>query len=693
MKCGQKAIRIGQPIDGILQIVRGTFRVEVDVPGRPQALVLGRLGSGEILGELTWLMQADPTVRIVCESEEAATIRLPNDFLIEVFDRNASLAAKFYAFIATRAAERLQRAQQKDWSQDQELTMDENVKVPTTIAALWDNPAFFFILNMFVDDSEDHKEQWGPVIEFAHEVRGLRKEGVPAVVAQRVQTIHAAFFAQNAQQPISAISVSESDEFKGQLQTATEAALSSTQKFTRMPTRSNTNVAAANAKDSSTRHVYDETLQLAMAALERNCMPDFLGSRHYQYIVALRLKEKEHVTMDYFKIVRMLGEGAFGQVLEVVKRDCGKRYAMKVMEKQKMYDTYGSDTYEETVVLEKNLMAQLYHPLFINLAYSFQNINYLVLVMDACYGGDLEPFGFYGKERLTTKQVHFVGLEVLAMLCFLHSKRIMFRDLKPANLLLDEGGHLRLVDFGIAKQAAEDTPGPPTSTADCGSRPYVAPEVGSVTETGVPYGVACDFFSFGVMLYELKEKKYPFGEEPKYENVEAEFVQPELVDESGHEVLHMYDLVAGLLDWAPTTRLGGSAGGEAELRNHAYWGVDTDWELVEARRMPSPMKLLVEKRIVSAREREEETSKRSRISLDFSGEDVDYKAAKIAERMEDAQRLSKRADAADDETANGNDRRLMDMDAELSVEGWEFVSEHALAQEYVENASTIVSII
>ena len=70
-----------------------------------------------------------------------------------------------------------------------------------------------------------------------------------------------------------------------------------------------------------------------------------------------------------------------------------------------------------------------------------------------CYGGDLEDFGVDGKAAtLTEAQLRFVGVEVVCVIAYLHAHKVMFRDLKPANLLLDEGGHVRLIDFGIAKQ-------------------------------------------------------------------------------------------------------------------------------------------------------------------------------------------------------------------------------------------------
>ena len=344
---------------------------------------------------------------------------------------------------------------------------------------------------------------------------------------------------------------------------------------------------------------------MCLDALEAGCLKRFLHSAQYAYVHELRVKASHDLSVDYFQVLRKLGEGGFGQVLEVVKRDCGKRYAMKVMEKAKLSECFGSELWEAVVQCERDVLGSLRHPLMINLAYAYQNIEYLWLVMDICDGGDLSAFGANRQDedsKLTSDQVHFVGLEVVAMLSHLHELGILFRDLKPSNLLLDSDGHARLVDFGTAKMATvalsrsgpegegaagtgtgtgsgTDTAGgqaggqaggegggsngggrvvPPTSREFCGSVPYMAPEVANVEETDVPYGYACDLFSFGVILYELIEQSYPYGAEPEYKDVESEFRQPRLVDEATKaEIPHLYDLLAGLLDWDPRSRLGG----------------------------------------------------------------------------------------------------------------------------------------
>jgi serine/threonine protein kinase len=275
---------------------------------------------------------------------------------------------------------------------------------------------------------------------------------------------------------------------------------------------------------------------------------------------------------------------------------------MKVMEKKRIAEYYQGDDWEKLTLIERKLMANLHHPLLINLGYAFQNIKFLFMVMDISHAGDLQAFGCGGEEELTAAQVRFVAMEVCAVIVHLHNQLIMYRDLKPQNLLLDEQGHVRLIDFGVSEQADPAKGERPTSRTECGSMPYMAPEVKSAYDTREYYGVGCDWFSFGVVLYELQEKEYPFGDDPKYANMAKEYLQPELLDDDGEsEVKGLFDLLAGLLDWNPDSRLGATAADELVLQEHEYWqaenGTPADWELIDQRRMPSLLMPIVNERM------------------------------------------------------------------------------------------------
>merc|ERR550514_2118049 len=127
--------------------------------------------------------------------------------------------------------------------------------------------------------------------------------------------------------------------------------------------------ADASLPAAAARRIFDSAQLAAVAAMEAQCYEPFLRSDHFSYILELKAKEGIVPGLPDFKLQRVLGQGGFGQVLEVVKRDCGKHYAMKIMKKRELIS-------------------------------AFQDSEFLVLVMDACPGGDLSCFALT-KERLT----------------------------------------------------------------------------------------------------------------------------------------------------------------------------------------------------------------------------------------------------------------------------------------------------
>jgi len=393
-------------------------------------------------------------------------------------------------------------------------------------------------------------------------------------------------------------------------------------------------------------------------SIEVNCLSGFVQSPQYNYVLALKLKEQHIPTMEQFQALRVLGEGGFGQVLEVVKRDSGKHYAMKVMKKHELISAFKSDGWKETVLLERRLQGNLHHPLLVNLAYSFQNVQFLVLVMDACPGGDLSVFALTS-ERLTPQQVRFVGLETTAVLAFLHEQYVLYRDLKPENLLLDAEGHVRLIDFGLALSGNGEMP---TSMEHCGTPCYMAPEVKSASRKKKSYTHTADWYTLGVLMYELTEQNLPFGDDPRFMNARNEYRKPHMLNEKGQYDELLHDMVLRLLEWTPDKRLG--ARGSDEIKKHKYWN-EPEWQLVDARKMPSPLQAYVQGR---------------------SGPRPDKLRKQQRAAVETAVNMAK-ADYAGANGSQGSGGK------DLDVTGWDFVSSHAINQEYVESQVAAVSMV
>lgn len=191
------------------------------------------------------------------------------------------------------------------------------------------------------------------------------------------------------------------------------------------------------------------------------------------------------------------------------------------------------------------------------------------------------------------------------------------------------------------------------------------------------------------MLYELAEQCYPFGERPEFNNLLAEFLQPQFLgDDEETEVPHMYSLVSGLLDWDPKARLQGKA-----LREHDYWrspdGLPADWELIEERQLPSPLLPIVEQR------RAAHSKKMQARGSAWRRQDSATK--QVSEDLADAAAEQAKVDLATNDESFGsfnkgsfnknkdNLESLIELENEMRVVSWEFNSPHAIALEYLES--------
>ena len=186
-----------------------------------------------------------------------------------------------------------------------------------------------------------------PLIELVHAAQELQNESESSLLPRSISEIYSTHIAEDAPRPVLSLPL----ELRAQLKEEYRS---------------------ENSTANSLRHTYDDAMEHCLATLKERCFTPFISSEQFNYVLELRLKEKATASMDDFAISRRLGDGAFGQVVEVVKRDCGKRYAMKIMRKQGCQDVFGDD-WAEIVLTERKLMADMHHPLLINLAYAFQN--------------------------------------------------------------------------------------------------------------------------------------------------------------------------------------------------------------------------------------------------------------------------------------------------------------------------------
>jgi tRNA A-37 threonylcarbamoyl transferase component Bud32 len=162
-------------------------------------------------------------------------------------------------------------------------------------------------------------------------------------------------------------------------------------------------------------------------------------------------EEKKHVTIEDFELLKVLGRGAFGKVMQAKKKDTGKIYAIKVLKKSMVYQRKQvAHTQAERRILE---VAQ--HPFLMGLRFAFQSDTKLYLVMDFYSGGELF-FHLKKKKKFSEEEARTVVAEVALALGHLHKNNFIYRDLKPENVLLHETGHVCVTDFGLSKALEAD---------------------------------------------------------------------------------------------------------------------------------------------------------------------------------------------------------------------------------------------
>ncbi|KAL4677867.1 hypothetical protein H8959_020541, partial [Pygathrix nigripes] len=287
----------------------------------------------------------------------------------------------------------------------------------------------------------------------------------------------------------------------------------------------------------------------AMAFLQEQPFKDFLTSPFYDKFLQWKLFEMQPVSDKYFTEFRVLGKGGFGEVCAVQVKNTGKMYACKKLDKKRLKKKGG----EKMALLEKEILEKVSSPFIVSLAYAFESKTHLCLVMSLMNGGDLK-FHIYnvGTRGLDMSRVIFYSAQIACGMLHLHELGIVYRDMKPENVLLDDLGNCRLSDLGLAVQMKGDKP----ITQRAGTNGYMAPEI---LMEKVSYSYPVDWFAMGCSIYEMVAGRTPFKdykEKVSKEDLKQRTLQDEVKFQHDNFTEEAKDICRLFLAKKPEQRLG-----------------------------------------------------------------------------------------------------------------------------------------
>eukprot|EP00048_Salpingoeca_helianthica_P024000 m.28992 g.28992 ORF g.28992 m.28992 type:complete len:622 (-) comp9124_c1_seq2:26-1891(-) len=316
----------------------------------------------------------------------------------------------------------------------------------------------------------------------------------------------------------------------------------------------------------------DRILPLIDRVLADEPFAAFRASPYYTRFLQWKMLEQRPVVDSQFRFFRVLGRGAFGEVWACQSKESGRMYACKRISLARAQHKGGI----AAAVNERILLESIRSPFVVNIFYSYVMAEHLCLVLTHVPCGDLR----YHLNKCTTfslDRIQFYAAQLVLALEDLYRACVVYRDMKPENILLDRRGYLRLSDFGLAIRV------PPNKVVvgRVGTPTYMAPEVRSGK-----YGPACDWFSLGATIAEMAQGESPFYTCTITGEV-AVLTEPSFAADFDPTLL---DLCKQLVQRDPHKRLG-CAGHRtiraAAVRGHPFF-TGVDWDGLRSGAVPAP---------------------------------------------------------------------------------------------------------
>jgi len=322
-------------------------------------------------------------------------------------------------------------------------------------------------------------------------------------------------------------------------------------------------------------------------------------------------EKRERINRADLKKLGLLGCGGFGTVELWEHKNGQMTYAMKQLSKGYIVKT----GMQESVMNEKHILHMTSSPFIIKLYETYNGKQSLYFLLEVALGGELYATyhrkGFHGSE----KHAKYYAAGVVCAFEHLHDRHIIYRDLKPENLLLNDLGHLKLTDMGLAKFVIGKT------FTTCGTPDYFAPEL--IASTG--HTKAVDWWTLGVLVFELLsghppfESAYPMQIYSKVMKGISKVPFPQKCQGN------VGDLIKALLKKEPAERLPMRPGGVSNIRDHKWWA-GFEWEQLISAKMDPPYKPVVKnpKDMANFSARKEDMPRQIQYEDDGSGWDKDF---------------------------------------------------------------------
>ncbi|XP_032519236.2 cGMP-dependent protein kinase, isozyme 2 forms cD5/T2 isoform X1 [Danaus plexippus] len=290
-----------------------------------------------------------------------------------------------------------------------------------------------------------------------------------------------------------------------------------------------------------------------------------------------RLNEEfANLRLSDLRIIATLGIGGFGRVeLVQIQGDSSRSFALKQMKKAQIVET----RQQQHIMSEKEIMSEMNCEFIVKLYKTFKDRKYLYMLMETCLGGELWTI-LRDRGQFDDSTTRFYTACVVEAFHYLHSRNIIYRDLKPENLLLDSKGYVKLVDFGFSKklQASRKT------WTFCGTPEYVAPEV--IMNRG--HDISADYWSLGVLMFELLTGSPPFTGADPMKTYNKILKGIDAVEFPRSITRNAANLIKKLCRDNPAERLGYQRGGITEIQKHK-WFDGFNWEGLAQRTLDPPI--------------------------------------------------------------------------------------------------------